>query len=264
VPASCLGNSEKVSADIRWLLFCTHPLREVENTLSAKSRPFLTYYAFADVTEDELPVPLDPEGAEADEVHVFLNHAEQYALSGSLTGSESPKDIEEARKAGKIFKSWIEDVTRFGAASFLEEAKYFVPIPVALVRILPTRETEIHDLFAGNERAVHLAESIFSTIHERPDHTFRLSDIDAASKTAGCSPEDALGVLAMLTSPSVAKLRLELRSASGSGSIVTSAELTKRLRDWWKHKTVTDEEWNEWAESVEVRWIDSQNDTEAL
>ena len=30
---------------------------------------------------------------------------------------------------------WLESVTKFGAASFLEAAKYFVPVPVALVQI---------------------------------------------------------------------------------------------------------------------------------
>ncbi len=123
-------------AEARWVLFCTHPLREAENTLPAKSRPFLTYYAFTELTENELPIPINAEGSEAEDVHEFLDRAEQHALTGALAGLVNRDDVERSRKVGNMLKSWVESQIRFGAASFLEEAKYFLPIPVALVRVI--------------------------------------------------------------------------------------------------------------------------------
>ena len=130
IPRSCFGDTTKLPTKARWALFCTHPLREAENTLiPAKSRPFLTYYAFGELTGGESPVPIDLEGAEADDVHEFLHHAEQFALTGALAGVAERTEIEQARNVGKILKEWVEREIRYGATSFLEQAKYFVPVP---------------------------------------------------------------------------------------------------------------------------------------
>jgi len=101
-----------------------------------KQRPFLTYYAFSELVDGMVPTPLCDEGADAAEVHEFLSRVEGYAVSGALSGLDDPIQIESAKKAGALLQLWIESVTRFGAASFLDEQKYFVPIPVALVSIV--------------------------------------------------------------------------------------------------------------------------------
>ena len=41
-----------------------------------------------------------------------------------------------AQRAGLILHEWVRSATQFGAASFLEEPKYFVPIPVCLVSVV--------------------------------------------------------------------------------------------------------------------------------
>lgn len=131
-----LAGIESVSEQTRWLLFCTHPLREAENTLPAQARPYLTYYAFTDLAEGVAAVPFDIEGEDADNVHAFLQAAEKYALSAGCSGVSNPERIAEAKRAGFLLRAWIESVTRFGAASFTEVEKYFVPIPVALVSVI--------------------------------------------------------------------------------------------------------------------------------
>jgi hypothetical protein len=137
-----LGDGLRFAEEARWLLFCTHPLREAENTQTPKVRPFLTFYAFPDLIDGAAPVPLDDEGAEAAEVHRFICHVEQLACEGVLSGVDDVKQIAAAQKAGIMLQSWIESVTQFGAASFLEKEKYFVPIPVALVSIVHSKEFE--------------------------------------------------------------------------------------------------------------------------
>ena len=135
VPRSFLAGIGGITSEIRWMLFCTHPLREAENTLPTQARPYLTYYAFPDLSAGAPAVPVDPEGADADDVHRFLTAAESHALAEGCSGADGEK-VEEAKQVGKLLRDWVESVTKFGAASFTEAEKYFVPIPVALVIIL--------------------------------------------------------------------------------------------------------------------------------
>lgn len=137
IPRDCLGDVLHPIEDARWLLFCTHPLREAENVKVARQRPYLTYYAFSELVDDvELPSPLNDEGADATEVHKLICCVEQHALKGFLSGLVGDQQVESARRAGVKLRAWIESVTQFGAASFIDKEKYFVPIPVALVNII--------------------------------------------------------------------------------------------------------------------------------
>jgi hypothetical protein len=122
--------------DVCWLLFCTHPLREAETIQPPKPRPFLTYYEFSKLVEGVTPTPLNDEGADAAEVYEFLRCAEKHALAGKFSDIDDRSQIENARKVGAKLREWIESVTQFGAASFLDEQEYFVPIPVSLVNIV--------------------------------------------------------------------------------------------------------------------------------
>ncbi len=134
IPKSRLNG--KLPAESRWLLFCTHPLREAENVLATKPRPYLTYYSFSELDESSDLAPIDPEGADADEVHNFIDAAERYAIEANCTGLANNSDKETAARAGKMLRVWVASVTKFGASSFLEAEKYFVPMPVALVRVV--------------------------------------------------------------------------------------------------------------------------------
>jgi superfamily II DNA or RNA helicase len=141
VSTDSVGEELDLNSDARWLLFCTHPLREAENIHSPKPRPFLTYYSFAELVDGVTPMPLDEEGADAAEVHKFIRHLENLAANEAFDGMDDRSEIDAAKRAGAIIQSWVESVTLFGAASFLDEEKYFVPIPVALVRL---RSTTLH------------------------------------------------------------------------------------------------------------------------
>jgi len=120
---------------VRWLLFCTHPIREMENVLEPKLRPYLTYYVFEEVDRSEKVSVLNEEGADAAEVQALLQCMEAHAVSGLCKGIRDELSIDRALRVGKHLTKWIESVTRFGASDFLTEEKYFVPIPVALVEV---------------------------------------------------------------------------------------------------------------------------------
>jgi superfamily II DNA or RNA helicase len=136
LPAAVIGDDLLPTSEARWLLFCTHPLREAENVLPPKVRPYLTYYAFGELTDGAAAVPMNPEGADADDVHKFLERAEEHALAGNCSDSQDTSRTQDAQRAGLILQQWVRAATRFGAATFLEEPKYFVPIPVCLVCVV--------------------------------------------------------------------------------------------------------------------------------
>jgi Helicase conserved C-terminal domain len=138
LPAAVIGDLLP-SSEAHWVLFCTHPLREAENVLAPKVRPFLTYYVFGELTAGATAAPMNPEGADADDVHTFLERAEAHALARNCADAmrvgQDTSRTQAAQRAGLILHEWVRSVTQFGAASFLEEPKYFVPIPVCLVSV---------------------------------------------------------------------------------------------------------------------------------
>lgn len=136
LPATVIGNELLLGTETRWLLFCTHPLREAENVLPSMVRPYLTYYAFGELSEGISAVSINPEGADAEDVHKFLERAEAHALAGNCEDSRDTSRTQAAQLAGSILYNWVKSSTQFGAAAFLEEPKYFVPIPVCLVSVV--------------------------------------------------------------------------------------------------------------------------------
>ncbi|MFP4122928.1 hypothetical protein [Coleofasciculus sp.] len=115
--------------DARYLLFVTHPLREVENHASASTDSYLTVYAFS----CDLSQPINPQGASAKEVYQMISLLEEDALrpnSQSLTVNV----LESAKDAGQELARWLEQSRKLGG---LTKKSYFLPIPVALVAVLP-------------------------------------------------------------------------------------------------------------------------------
>ncbi|MEA5600085.1 helicase-related protein [Nostoc sp. UHCC 0252] len=114
-----------------YLLFATHPLRELEINKSSDSAKYLTYYSFT----DDFGQPVNPDGASAIEVHEMITFLEEQIVQGAV--SLSSDTITQAKSAGRDISKWVQDSLGIGGDDFLdEESSYFVPIPVALVAIV--------------------------------------------------------------------------------------------------------------------------------
>lgn len=115
--------------DAQYLLFATHPLREVENHASASTDSYLTFYAFS----NDLSQPIEAKGASAKEVYQLISLLEKDALK---TGSISVETdvLEAAQGASQKLAIWWEQSRKLGG---LTKKSYFLPIPVALVSVLP-------------------------------------------------------------------------------------------------------------------------------
>ena len=112
----------------RYLLFATHPLFEVEIHSLEQSLSYLTFYTF----ENDLTIPLDPQGNSAESVHTVISLLEKEAkeLNTLLLDSNT---IENARQASHQIAIWLQNSRILPKRG---QQTYFLPIPVALVAIL--------------------------------------------------------------------------------------------------------------------------------
>ena len=100
-----------------------------------------------------------------------------------------------------------------------------------------------------------LNEVLWGVIDKREVPVFSLSDIDQVAKAVACDGDEVLAVLGLLSKPSVGILKMELRAGSPAGNEVSQTEFNAKLRDWWKNKSMSDSEWQQWASTTIVRWI---------
>ena len=113
----------------RYLLFATHPMREAEPNLSQSSLSYLTFYAF----NGDFEKPLQSQGASADDVHKLISLLEKEALTSEPVPLDSYV-LEQARLAGGSITAWLQKERKLPR---LGRQTYFLPLPVALVAVLP-------------------------------------------------------------------------------------------------------------------------------
>ena len=150
-----------------YLMFATHPLRELEKNRSSDSAKYLTYYTFV----TDLSQPENPNGASANDVHKMITFLEEQAVQGGV--SPSSEVIAHAKLAGRQVSEWVQNSFSLGGDEFLdEESSYFVPVPVALIAIVYDPDTAI----LGNEE-----NEIQEKFHELADQWTQ--DVEGMSST---------------------------------------------------------------------------------
>ena len=115
--------------DAQYLLFATHPLREIESHGLASTDSYLTFYAFS----SDLSQPINPQGASAKEVYQLISLLEEDAFKPESKSPETSM-LEAAKSASQELAKWLEQSRKTGG---LTKKSYFLPIPVALVAVLP-------------------------------------------------------------------------------------------------------------------------------
>ena len=115
--------------------------------------------------------------------------------------------------------------------------------------------TYIAEQFGNAEKWVKLNKAIWMSIGLAHDHAFTLSDIDSVTESASCDSDEVLAVLALLSRPSIRILTMEFRSELQGEAEITPSDFIRKLTDWWRNKSLSEEEWQTWASSTKVRWI---------
>ncbi|MCP4698451.1 MAG: DEAD/DEAH box helicase family protein [Gammaproteobacteria bacterium] len=107
-----------------------------------------------------------------------------------------------------------------------------------------------------------LNRGIWDLIDFRGDHAFYLSDIPDLIVRTDANESDVLAIVAMLSRPSAKILRMELQSGEQNGAPIPVSDFLKMLTSWWRTKTLSDDEWHNWASNVIVKWIPAGGDRE--
>jgi hypothetical protein len=116
--------------------------------------------------------------------------------------------------------------------------------------------------FGLDESWQRINKSIWRYFEEHHGRPLRLSDIDRIALDLSVIPEDVLAVLTLFSLSK--KQLLERRFISTSDPDSKPSELKEeaieKIRDWWKRKSMSDEEWKEWASGVLVEWLPARDD----
>lgn len=150
-------------------------------------------------------------------------------------------EVDFQAKVESEFNEMIESVTSQFGETIYEKAM--------------RAEKYIKRQFGNSRNWTRINEAVWSTISKSSNHNLRLSDIDFIANQTECDESELLAILSLLSQPSKKLLKMILQPENAEMVNVTVSEFNRKLSDWWKKKTLSDEEWNEWASSITVKWI---------
>ena len=114
---------------------------------------------------------------------------------------------------------------------------------------------EITKHFGTDAKWIRLNRAIWEAIDKREVHAFYLSDLEPVAKASSATSEDVLSLISLLSRPSAQLLKIEFGSNEPDHTETPPAEVIKKLADWWRRKTISEEEWREWASRITVKWL---------
>lgn len=165
-------------------------------------------------------------------------------IFGKLMGDTEFRKVVSENLLHKIF-----DAVKASNSTSVEED--------SSVSILPDRASAyLRQHLGKNGSWPAINQAIWNTMASRSDCVFILPDIDDIAKNLTCDPNEVLAMLAILSRPSARLLKMDYRRTDGEQEVtITPSEVGKKIKAWWKDKTLTDSQWKEWATGTHVRWI---------
>lgn len=111
--------------------------------------------------------------------------------------------------------------------------------------------------FGKDPKWVAINDALWSWMGRLPEQTITPIEVDAIAQETGRETEEVLALLSLISRPAAHLLKMEYVGPRGE---VPYAEVTRHVRAWWKDKTLSDEDWENWAGQVVVRWslVDSE------
>jgi type III restriction enzyme len=109
--------------------------------------------------------------------------------------------------------------------------------------------------FGADAKWAAINDEVWSYIGSSAHRALSLSDVDTIAERTSRDSYDVLALLALQCRPSANLLKMQFRSHSGSGTEVMMSDFAHRLREWWRDRSISDDEWSEWASDISVKWI---------
>lgn len=126
--------------------------------------------------------------------------------------------------------------------------------PIQISACIARAKEEIEKHFGYDEKWHGINRAIWNQVDSRDEKAVYLSDFETLIKRSRASAEDLLAVVALLSRPSVRLLELELRSDKDDHVLIRPSEVISKLTEWWKEKTLSDQQWQQWAANISVKW----------
>jgi type III restriction enzyme len=130
--------------------------------------------------------------------------------------------------------------------------------PYSLEGLIGRSHAYISSQFGSDPALVRLNENIWTSINSSDHRNFRLSDLGADVSSEDM--EHALAILALLSDPAIRLLKMQYRSKSDGGNLISSEEVTRMLTEWWRKKQMSDQDWRQYASSIAVSWIPTDSE----
>jgi hypothetical protein len=128
------------------------------------------------------------------------------------------------------------------------------PIAPSVLGALESRANAYLEKHLGQDQPWgKVSKAIWGAVRASPNHILGLSEIDSIAHKISSDENDVLAVLALLSRPDAALLTMSYQTDSEKNR-VPNDEVIRRLRAWWRDKSLSDTEWEEWANRTTVEW----------
>lgn len=232
----------------RWLLFATHPMREAETSEHEGQARYLACYPFG----DDLVAPIVPEGLSAEEVDQIIQVLEVEACDPPFMLDEQTRNL--AMDVGRRLGEWMTRVRSIGGGAIFDEAKYFLPIPVALVQVVsPGERPALVGGASRLNRSPDPLDRVGSALLRRCLLSSRVTLADAIEIARQQNrPEiEAYAALQRLINPEhTALVRYFVEHNDGGKRLVTAEDVRSRFMQLTESPDVV----KDWMATVEVVW----------
>lgn len=107
--------------------------------------------------------------------------------------------------------------------------------------------------FGKDEKWKIINSQLQKAIEKNDNAFFDLNDIESISRESNSDLRDIFSLIGLLSNGNENLIKLEF-SSSEKGNEIEAPIIYQKLREYWKDKTISEKDWEEWARKVQVKW----------
>jgi len=109
------------------------------------------------------------------------------------------------------------------------------------------------DVLVDKSQSDRIAEDVWEIVNRREGRYFSAGDIDDLVSKHQCDYEEVMTTLAKLGRDG-GEMKL-IYVDTESNDYVSSEVVREKLKQWWKDKTLSDDEWEIWSSKIQMHWV---------
>ena len=166
-------------------------------------------------------------------------------------------DSQQNQTKREYLNEWINAVNNHGGFGKWYWDVSFDPSDIKglLLKVLlsSTIEEEIYTHFGRNEKLEMLSNSLIKLIIQKGESHLNLSDFQKISSKCNSSVKEVFSIIGLLSRPDKRLLKQEFQNSDGI-TIIETAHVHGKFKQYWKEKTISESDWLKWAEQIQVKW----------